>query len=93
MTGADPFSGLAAGDSLTALTLHVDTETLGALSATITLHPFGSNASGFERTLPDVALTITDQVVAQAAVASVLNSRLHEATTTVRTGPSSHVTV
>jgi hypothetical protein len=64
VTGADPFSGLAAGDSLSTLTLHVDTEALGALSTTITLHPFGSNASGFERMLPDVTLTITDRVVA-----------------------------
>ena len=67
VTGADPFSGLAAGDSLTALTLHVDTETLGAAQrAPLRCTPSAATPQALKRTLPDVALTITDQVVAQA---------------------------
>jgi hypothetical protein len=62
VSGADPFSGLAAGESLAALSLLADTTAPGTHTETITLHPSGSNASGFQEVLPDVTLTVTDLV-------------------------------
>ncbi len=64
VSGADPFTGLTAGNSLVALTLFVNTTTLGQHAETITLHPIGSNASGFQGSLPDVTLTVTDLIQA-----------------------------
>lgn len=64
VSGADPFAGLAAGDSLVALSLRLDTAVPGPHAETITLHPTGSNASGFLGDLPAVTLTVTDRVVA-----------------------------
>jgi hypothetical protein len=64
--GFNPFSGLAAGDSLTGLSVSFDPtgHALGFFSDTITLHPVSENASGqFVRS--DVTLTLEGTLTQQ----------------------------
>ena len=50
---------------LATLSLRLDTAVAGPHAETITLHPVGSNASGFLGVLPEVTLTVTDVVAAE----------------------------
>jgi hypothetical protein len=63
LSGFNAFSGLAAGEADTALSVALDTSVAGTFTTTITLTPSGSNASGFSAALPDETLTITADVV------------------------------
>jgi Ca2+-binding RTX toxin-like protein len=64
--GFGAFSGFGAGQQNGVGTLTLQTGTPGIFSKTITLHPTGSNASGFSAPLADETLTISAIVFASA---------------------------
>jgi hypothetical protein len=71
-----PFSGLGAGSEYDP-TISLSTDTVGSFTETITLHPTGSNASGFSEALADETLTVTGTVTSPLSNGEEL---LHAAT-------------
>ncbi len=63
-----PFSGLAAGDSRDGYAITFDSTVAGSFNDTITMHAFGSNASGYDAALGDTTLVLRGDVVATAPV-------------------------
>ena len=63
-----PFSGLGAGASQDGYAITFDSAVAGSFSDTITLHAFGSNASGYDAALSDTTLILRGDVLTTAPV-------------------------
>ena len=69
-TGFSAFSGVNAGQAKTGLTVTVDPLQSGDISETITIDPYGSNASGYHGALAPITLTVTANVFTNDYTAS-----------------------
>ena len=73
LSGIGPLTPIAAGGGeYSGIYAAINTTTLGLQSETLTFTPLDVNATGYQRTLPTLTLTIKDDVVA-GAVASLLS--------------------
>jgi hypothetical protein len=68
-------SGITAGQTIDNGGISLDTGTTGVFSETLTLTPYGYNASGYDGTLDDVPITVTG-TVADLAIAQVNHGNL-----------------
>jgi hypothetical protein len=63
LSGFSAFDGIEAGNLLSGLEVGFNANALGDYNGLILLHPFGYNSSGFNGTLPDIALNLQAEVV------------------------------
>ena len=63
LSGFYPFSGLAAGQTLSGLNVGLDNSVVGSFSGTITISPRSENASGYSGPLSEITITLEGDVL------------------------------